>query len=309
MGPILRGAAVPADRFLAESFRSSRSLQRSYRADVSISLLSVPVFSRQGVGSAIAAVREASQDERRSLEIQFVGGSRPDRAHGIRFCGSIREIGVESDSALIQASYFGFVTAQHEESYEEARQSVLANRKVPAVFTAVEAVHIGACVSNKKVIVDLTSPMWGDWMELGRQVRSQFLNTNPPARESCQPGASTVLTFLYSILGAIRSHQERFTCAYNHNGRQYQLECEKRPDHRTGEALALRNLTACAEKVRCLSGKVRDAEARRTSSFRLWLEDGSVLPLRIEFQPRSYLRILLEFDPTIAVPNPPKEAT
>ena len=34
----------------------------------------------------------------------------------------------------------------------------------------------------------------------------------------------------------LRSHQDRFSTIYNHNARQYQLECETRPDHRAGDA-------------------------------------------------------------------------
>jgi hypothetical protein len=285
------------------------SVQRSYRADAVVSFLSVPVFSRQGVGTALAVLREVWQEERKSVEIRFAGGSRPERTHGIKFGGSIHETGVEHGAALVHAAYFGFITARPEESYEEARQSVMGHHKTADLYTAVEAVHDGTCVSNRKISVDVSNAVWGDWTELARQVRARFLNANPAAQENCQSVTAPIPTFLYSILRGIRSQQSHFAGTYSHNARLYQLECETRVDHRAGEALAAKNLTACPEKIRCLSGKVRELETRRVSSFRLWLEDGSVLPLRIEFQPRSYLRIQLEFDPTIAVPNQPKEAT
>jgi hypothetical protein len=57
-----------------------------------------------------------------------------------------------------------------------------------------------------------------------------------------------------------------------------------------------------------VAGRTRNLSNGRTSTFKFWLEEGSDYPLRIEFQPRSYLRIILESDPSIDVPTGTKEA-
>jgi hypothetical protein len=46
-------------------------------------------------------------------------------------------------------------------------------------------------------------------------------------------------------------------------------------------------------------GQVREQGTRSGASFKIWFEDGPEpgLPLRIEYQPRPYLRINLEHDP------------
>jgi len=45
-----------------------------------------------------------------------------------------------------------------------------------------------------------------------------------------------------------------------------------------------------------LAGKVRRESGGKETDFRLWIEEGAEqpLPLRIDFQPKSYLRLVME---------------
>ena len=134
-----------------------------------------------------------------------------------------------------------------------------------------------------------------DLGELIRQVRSQFATTERTTRELCVPGSSAAGTFMYSVLVAVRSGKPHSAYAYVHNAQEYWLEFERTPDPRAGRALAAKGLTDHPESVTRFTAHVRERSVRRVSTFQLWLDNTSELPIRIEFQPRSYLRINLEW--------------
>jgi hypothetical protein len=48
-----------------------------------------------------------------------------------------------------------------------------------------------------------------------------------------------------------------------------------------------------------VQGKIRNLRTGRETPFRVWLEGGSdsIVPVRIEFQPRSFLRLTFEAVP------------
>ena len=49
------------------------------------------------------------------------------------------------------------------------------------------------------------------------------------------------------------------------------------------------------ERLVAVRGKIRNLRTGRETSFRLWLEhDSSIVPIRFEFQPRSFLRLTFE---------------
>jgi hypothetical protein len=50
-----------------------------------------------------------------------------------------------------------------------------------------------------------------------------------------------------------------------------------------------------------LSGVLRNEKTHEASSFRLWFEQGSAnfLPLRFEFKPKSYLRLVFDEEPLV----------
>ena len=54
--------------------------QRRYRANATITLLSVPIFSRAGVGSGFTQIEEAARTGGKTIAIQFGAGSWPASA-------------------------------------------------------------------------------------------------------------------------------------------------------------------------------------------------------------------------------------
>jgi hypothetical protein len=253
----------------------TRSSIRAYRADVVVTLLGIPIYTRQAAGSALAELRERSQDGRRTLSLRFAGGSHPARTHGVNYSGATEEIAINcAGETLESAASFGFVTASpSDESFDEARHRVETGT-TGAAYVAVDELHRASYVRVRRAVIATQQSWTADRDDLILGVRAEFARATPAEREIDSPTAVPA-TFLYTVLAAIRSPERRTSGAYVHNGKRYRLESEK-------------------SNAR-LTGRIHDFEAGRTSTFKLWLDE-SELPLRIEFSPRSYLRISLEFD-------------
>jgi len=260
---------------------------RTYRADVVVTLLGVPVFARKGVGGAFAALREATEGKRRLVALRFAGGANPQRTHGFKYDGCLEEAILQDGPTVPQAAYFGFVTSSSNESYDQARQRILARRKSPDSFVATEGAHTAGFARCEKSSVSLPGETAQDLSELEQRIRACFHDADRTAAELRTRGGAAAKTFLYSVLTALRSGDARSQLDYVHNARAYRLEWERAADpHRGG--------------VDRFTGHIQEVATRQFSTFRLWLDRQSELPLRIEFQPRSYLRISLEYEPADA---------
>jgi hypothetical protein len=284
---------------LDRPFPRSRTTTRRYRADAVISLLGVHIFSRRDVGRGTATLRESKDGDRQLVGLEFAGGSIPERCHGVYYCGSSEESVVACSSVPQEAAYFGFVSAAVTESYEQARQRVLANKQTLSRYVIVEGSHEPGCARYEKGSVELPATDVADISDLIAELRERFSQVERSSQVFRERDSSTQPTFLYSVLTALRSGKPRIGLDYVHNARRYRLECESASDPRMGGALAEKKLTDRAGAVTRLTGRVRDLETGHVSTFRLWLDDSSELPLRIEFEPRSYLRIALEYEPAL----------
>jgi hypothetical protein len=292
-------AAAGGTRCLAYSFPSVDQLRgtqagwdsvqhRAYRADVVVALMGVPIFSRRQCGAAVASIRQRIEGGRRTTVLSFAGGADPKRTHGIIYSGSTEEIAVEVESALNTAASFGFVTASgSDESFEQARKRVLSTTgNEQTRFTVVDELHRSAGVRIRKTSLAAPSCALFNFDQLRWELRSQFRMTEPAEREIAIPSDSVPATFLYTTLAAMRSPEARQTSNYFHNGKSYSLTSTKSNE---------------SHESTILVGRIQDLDTKRHSSFRVWLGDHSDLPVRIEFSPRSYLRITLEHDPTIDI--------
>jgi hypothetical protein len=145
---------------------------------------------------------------------------------------------------------------------------------------------------------------------LNHQIRERFAEADRIVTELRTADSSAAPTFLWSVLAALRSGQSHSRRNYVHNAKEYELEWELAPDPRAGAAMAANCLTLHPARVTRFTGHTSSPSTRQVSTFRMWLDYQSYLPLRIEFQPRSYLRIILEYEPPGGQPkNKPKEET
>ena len=83
----------------------------------------------------------------------------------------------------------------------------------------------------------------------------------------------------------LKQRARRAAGRYIYNEQEYLLELEPQQTSREG-LLPVR-------------GKIRNLRTAHETVFRLWLEEASesIVPVRIEFQPRSFLRLTFEADP------------
>jgi hypothetical protein len=89
-------------------------------------------------------------------------------------------------------------------------------------------------------------------------------------------------TFLYQLVTLLRKRSRSAEGRYVYSEQEYLLTLEKRP---AGER----------ERLVMVRGKIRNLRTGRETSFRLWIkDDSSIVPVRFEFQPRSFLRLTFE---------------
>jgi len=281
--------------------------QRAYRADAVVTVLGLPIFGRQAVGGAHAAVREASRDGNKFVALEFSGGANPERTHGLHYFGSTREVISETRFDPAQAATFGFVTARssNSESVEQASQSLLARSSHPAsAIVAVEQILESGTLRCSSATLPADNFTWPDHGDLSRMVRSEFVKASLVRRELNCSGDSR--TFLAAVRKAMECSGPS-SLSYFHNAKPFHLDCDKTPDHHAGAGFFAKKLTADPRAVVRLSGQIHDLSLGHSSTFKLWLDRSSALPIRIEFSPRPYLRLALEFAPALESFARPKE--
>jgi hypothetical protein len=268
--------------------------ERRYRAHAQVLLLSVPLVRWPNVGGGSAVWREASLPDKGMLRfLEFTGFSNPARAAGLNRLGFIREI-ARLHGNTPESLYFGLMTASPEETAEEARKA-LHPKGQQAAYTAIDGRLDGAGVET--VVAHFMAPsQWSvaNRNELIQLARTALAMTPARAPEGEARGAET-RPFLETLADALRepgSAQRRFAYA----GRFYRLSLERTADPKATASFRQRGLAGSAKQVLRVSGKLRRESGGKETNFRLWVEDGAAqpVPLRIEYQAKSYLRLIFE---------------
>jgi len=291
---LVEGLAAPA----------AGKISRTYRADAVIVLLSLPIYRRVDVGSGSAALAETASADGRYYSLRFTGASRPERAGGLDRVGAIREAVMERGAALTEAAYFGVLTSSPEETLEEGRRSLGKTANKWNEYTAINGYSRSGF--TRSALAHFRLPSSGEPnLHLIAEARSNFQTSPPVWRENQWRGeveGQAPPTFLYALLRAIRSPRRVTESWYVYSERSYRLHLEKAPDRQQGQRFAERGLTSRPDRVLEVRGRIREDRNGRQTNFRLWIEDSAenALPLRIEFQPRSYLRLSFEVDSQVS---------
>jgi hypothetical protein len=274
--------------------RADLSLDRRYRADAQVLVLAVPLLHRASVGGGSVQWREWSDVNGGSERlIEFLGFSSPERAAGLNRLGFIRELTRTLPSGVRDAIYFGLMTASNEESAEEARNALHSNATESA-YTVIEG-RIAESASTTTLAhfigpARITAEHRAELVELGRRALSAV---------SVQPTgfvmAASSSPFLNALADALRGPTQ-VESRYVYAGRMYRLWLHKAADPKTTEDFRARKLIAPGAKVVRASGKVRREAGGKETQFRIWIEEGNPrpIPLRIEYQAKSYLRLTFE---------------
>jgi hypothetical protein len=295
-------ATLAVDRLLRE-LQPKQKLQsrRLYRADAVITVFNIPIFSRVGVGSGFAVYEELAEAESRTIALQFAGGSRPDRAKGLNRLGYIQEVVVERNNRPTETAYFGFMTSSPEENLDQAKKALEASEGM-LPYTAVDgSTGPGEMRSSKARFLFPPSYSWSNNDSLIKEVRTKFPSESGKPVEAKLSAKDVPWTFLYTVAQAASIAGEKSQWSYVYNGKQYRLRTERAQDAKMGRKLAEKGLVTKAENVWRLSGAITGPDNGPESTFKIWVEHNgeSKLPMRIEFQARSFLRLVFEYDPTL----------
>lgn len=261
---------------------------RKYRADAAILLLGITIFRRSGVGGGEASVEEAIDGTSRRRTLFFAAGSDATRAHGLNRLGWMREIVRESESVPIEVTYFGVLTSSPEESLEHARKSIATPASGRSTYSAVSGRNTAGQSRSAITHFELqSSANWSD-PRLIDAAQSTFQG-KVEWRETAWPGPKgqippTFLLELGRLLSQTGKHAEG---RYVYNEQEYLLELDRPEQAKAGGKPG---------RLLPVHGKIRNRRTGVQTTFVVWMEDspGSIVPVRIEYQPRSFLRLIFE---------------
>jgi len=260
-------------------------MSRTYRADAVILFLGLSIYRRAGVGGGQASLEETGEGATLRRTLFFAGGSDPKRARGLSRLGWMREVVVGPPSTPSEAAYFGVLTSSPEESLEHARKSVSTPASGRSIFSAVSGRNtIGHSRSAVTHFEFPASAIWSD-PALIDHAKSTF-SADVDWRETSWPNSpdQSPPTFLFQLATLLKQRARRAVGRYVYSEQEYLLELEALQPGKNRERLL---------PVR---GKIRNLRTGHETLFRLWLDEASdsIAPVRIEFQPRSFLRLTFE---------------
>jgi hypothetical protein len=266
----------------ADSAAGARTTVRRYRADAVILLLGIPLYKRAGVGSGQVSVEETGEGAQIRRTLFFAAGSDPKRALGLNRLGWLREAGA-GGAAPSETDYFGVMSASPEESLEHARTSVAAPQSGRSPYTAVNGRHTAG--RSRSAVTHFEFASGANWSDHGLIDEAQAtFRGSVQWRETSWPLNHPPPTFLFQLADLLRQRAKRAAGQYVYNEQEYSLELET---SREGGR---------AERLLAVRGGVRNQRTGHQTPFRVWIEDAPnpVVPVRIEFQPRSFLRLTFE---------------
>ena len=245
---------------------------------------SVPLFSKQNAGGACLAIKETGLDPCGVTYLEFAAGTAPERLKGFNRYGATREVVRRENGIVVESSYESFMAACRETNLRQAQEAVReAQEVIPLTLARGRSTPNGCCsaVEHRSAPARYT---WANCFDLTGDLRGSL--TLPPERPSAEYGGQALPTFLFAVRNALAAGPGALTTLYMHNSQVYRLHTRVESDmHSDGLAM---------------TGWISKPGERGNTEFKLWtaLMDRTALPVRIEFRPRSFLRLRLEQDAT-----------
>jgi hypothetical protein len=236
-------------------------------------LLGAPLFTWRAAGGAYASVEIGGNQGSTASALQFAAGSSPAQSHGLNRFGILHEAAVERGDGT-ELSFAGLMTRSGEESFEQGRKALLS-RGHAAEGVIARGTTFGSTIQTWIDNIALSPDC--DWSNVN-QTLGDALRQEPsaPARETASGPATT---FLHAMREAALCGEAVQRRRFIHAGKSYWLETRRRPD---------RPLE--------LAGAIHDLNGTRRAEFRTSYAAGdeSGIPMRIEYRPRSFLRLTFE---------------
>jgi hypothetical protein len=216
----------------------------------------------------------------------FAAGSDPRHAHGLNRLGWIREVVQGPASAPSESAYFGVLSSSPEESLEHARKAVVDPPSGRLIFSAVSGRNTAG--HSRSAVTHFDFPSESSWSDRTLIERAQAtFHDNVAWRETSWPKSpdQTPPTFLLLLATLLKQRTGRHAGRYVYNEQEYVLELDAQQPGR--------------DRLLPIHGKIRNLRTRYETLFRVWMDEvsDSVVPVRIEFQARSYLRLTFEAVP------------
>jgi hypothetical protein len=291
----------------SRSSQAARVWQRRYRASATVTLLSIPVFSRADVGTGFTVIEDGAPGDTNTVAIQFGAGSWPETAHGLNRLGYIQEVVIDNRAGEVaECAYFAFMTSSQEKNLDQAKKALeTTDGTIP--YAAAEGIgKNGAFRSRLDRIAFPSKLTWRDYPVLIEKVRSAMASEAPRETASKEFGgkAAVPATFLYLVRKALQSPATKTSAPLIYNGKEFRLDTAKESDPGMGEKMAVRGIARDAARVMRLNATLYDFTSRVTTPFKVWYETGAehLPPLRFEYQARSFLRLAFEYDPAASGP-------
>ncbi len=275
-------------------------VQRSYRANASIMLFGITLFARTDVGGGFARLTETAPGPSHQVRLLFVSGSRPDRAHGLNRMGYIEESVSESNARPSHSEYFGFMTSNGEESLAEAKKALHGPSAGDAQFVASRGeIDGGSARHTVHRLLLPASSRWTDAPHLTGLVQQDLDHPGNDARYADLRHGEQPGTFLYTVLTMVRSPSRTNDGTFVHNGKLFHLRAVKHADEKAGAEFVATRMISSPHDAMELDGLIHNAKTGAETTFHVWFDRTSpnALPLRFEFQPKSYLRLTFDAVP------------
>ena len=255
---------------------------RHYRVRAVITLLGVPIFTKDNVGGA-CAMNEQSADG--VSIIQFVSGSWPEKLKGFNRFGMVQEIVREQAGAVTESTYLSYMTSSAEKNLDQARKSFSEQKASQSLSVA----HGRAKPTSYASALDhLTVPSKYTWLDCPRltaEIKDKLSPLNEAVADANQGAAYQ--PFLHTVRKAFESKLSEQI--FMHNAKLYRLRTK---------------ISSVPEGL-LMVAKIAEPGSNQESEFKVWYDprDGSGLPLRFEFRPKSFLHLVFEQDPAVKGPQ------
>lgn len=305
--PALRGQVVfDVDRLLnvasAESADQTAHLEvRKYIANATVTLFSLPLVSKSSVGSGYAVVEQAGH----TLALQFGAGSYPESARGLNRLGFIQEGVIEErPGSPAECAWLAFMTTSQERNIDQAKKAL---EKPGGMIPYSASQGYGSKGRFASRVDRLEFPSGYTWRDINPLVQKarEAMAANAEAAEPAEGAAEEQAgTFLYMVRRAMLDERSRMTSCLVFNKKQFRMDVRKEPDAASRAYFATKNVLSLNGTVTRMEAMLTNKVSGEKTPFRLWYEAGAAptLPLRFEYQAKSFLRLTFEADARAATP-------
>ncbi len=222
--------------------------------------------------------------------------------------GYVEEVVREEDALPAEAAYFGMMTSSPESSFESARDALGEADRKQARYAGID----GHLRPSESVSTAAAFPAPGKYTWFGHPpltglMRRALLNENSKVIREAKAGPrwNVPNTFLCAVSNALRQPESKRRIRNIRHGRKFERGIPREPDAKKGAEFQEAGLVKDWAAAQRLEGRSRYLATNDTTNFTIWQDanDRSALPLRFEFQPKSFLKLTFERDPHVKPPT------